>query len=94
MSCLLKWGELSSESGASCLGASFMWGELSWGELSLGRVVCNSFRKVPAISTFAGVRSTISGLCEISREKKISSIFFRSRAHYEPRNQPNLTVFH
>ena len=41
-SCLLKWGELSSESGASCLGASFMWGELSWGELSLGRVVCNS----------------------------------------------------
>ena len=43
VSCLLKWGELSSESGASCLGASFMWGELSWGELSLGRVVCNSF---------------------------------------------------
>ena len=41
-SCLLKWGELSSESGASCLGASFMWGELSWGKLSLGRVVCNS----------------------------------------------------
>ena len=38
-SCLLKWGELSSKSGASCLGASFMWGELSWGELSLGRVV-------------------------------------------------------
>ena len=43
---LLKWdelssklGELSSKSGASCLGASFMWGELSWGELSLGRVV-------------------------------------------------------
>ena len=33
------WGELSSKSGASCLGASFMWGELSWGELSLGRVV-------------------------------------------------------
>ena len=38
-SCFLKWGELSYESGASCLGASFMWGELSWGELSLGRVV-------------------------------------------------------
>ena len=33
------WGELSSKSGASCLGASFMWDELSWGELSLGRVV-------------------------------------------------------
>ena len=46
-SCLLKWGELSSESGASCLGASFMWGELSWGELSLGRVVCNSYRVDP-----------------------------------------------
>ena len=38
-SCLLKWGELSSKSRASCLGASSMWGELSWGELSLGRVV-------------------------------------------------------
>ena len=38
-SCLLKWGELSSESGASWLGASLMWGEVSWGELSLGRVV-------------------------------------------------------
>ena len=36
------WGELSSKSGASCLGASFIWSELSWGELSLGRVVCNS----------------------------------------------------
>ena len=30
-SCLLKWGELSSKSGSSCLGVSFMWGELSWG---------------------------------------------------------------
>ena len=37
------WGELSSESGASCLGASFMWGELSWGELSLGRAVLIPF---------------------------------------------------
>ena len=36
-----KWGELSSECGASCLWASFLWGELSWGELSLGRVVRN-----------------------------------------------------
>ena len=32
-----KWGELTSERGASCLGASFLWGELSWGELSLGQ---------------------------------------------------------
>ena len=31
---ITKWGELSSESGASCLRASFSWGELSWGELS------------------------------------------------------------
>ena len=37
--CLLKWGELSSKSGESCLGASFMWGKLSWDELSLGRVL-------------------------------------------------------
>ena len=42
-SCLLQWGELSSKSGASCLGASFIWGELSWGELSLGRVVLIPF---------------------------------------------------
>ena len=33
-----NWGELSSESGASCLRARFSWGELSWGELSMGRV--------------------------------------------------------
>ena len=31
---ITKWGELSSESGASCLRARFSWGELSWGELS------------------------------------------------------------
>ena len=36
---ITKWGDLSSESGASCLRASFSWGELSWGELSLGRLV-------------------------------------------------------
>ena len=36
---ITKWGELASESGASCLRASFSWGELSWGELSLGQVV-------------------------------------------------------
>ena len=35
-----KWGELSSESGASCLRASFSWGELSWGELIWGELSC------------------------------------------------------
>ena len=31
---ITTWGELVSESGASCLRVSLMWGELSWGELS------------------------------------------------------------
>ena len=37
-----KWGELSSECGASCLGASFfgascLWASCLWGELSVIR---------------------------------------------------------
>ena len=46
-SCLLKWGELFSKSGASCLGAIFMWGELSWSELSLGQVVLIPSKSLP-----------------------------------------------
>ena len=49
-----EWGELSSESGASCLGESFLWGELSWGELSLGRVVRNPFQRVKTRVSIVG----------------------------------------
>ena len=31
---ITTWGELVSESGASCFRVSFMWGQLSWGKLS------------------------------------------------------------
>ena len=42
LSCLLKWVELSSQSGESCFGTSSIWDELSWGELSLGKVARKS----------------------------------------------------
>ena len=37
---ITTWGELISESDASCLRVSLMWSELSWGELSCVQTFC------------------------------------------------------
>ena len=47
--CLLKWGELSSKFGASCLMASLMWGELSLGRVVLIPITTTELSKVELI---------------------------------------------